>query len=203
MVMSTGTSLTSLKPTRMCMRLTQQDIVPVTSTVLVLERVRTLPSGLLTVAMSTNAYVVHEVVQALRCGSIGTQPFTQVLLVGHSLGSAISWIEASTYHDVNGVIISGLLHLVNATNVASVVTTLYAATLDPRFAADAFNLNYAGYLTTKPRTRGQSFYYLPNADPQVIATDEATKETVTPVRAWCWLWLRGRQFRPARCEGQE
>src|SRR5579885_2286051 len=43
MVMSTGTSLTSLKPTRMCMRLTQQDIVPLTSTVLVLERVRTLP----------------------------------------------------------------------------------------------------------------------------------------------------------------
>jgi pimeloyl-ACP methyl ester carboxylesterase len=138
------------------------------------------PIGLLTVAMPTNAYVVHEVVQALRSGSIGTQPFAQVLLVGHSLGSAISWIEASTYHDVDGVIISGLLHLVNATSVASVVATLYAATLDPRFAADSLNLNYIGYLTTEPGTRGRSFYYLPNADPEVIATDEATKETVTP-----------------------
>lgn len=138
------------------------------------------PIGQLTVTMPTNAYVIHELVQALRNGSIGAQPFARVLLVGHSLGSLISWIEAGTYHDVDGVIISGLLHLINAIGAASFVATLYPAALDPRFAANALNVNYLGYLTTEPGTRGQSFYYLPNADPHVIATDEATKETVTP-----------------------
>jgi len=138
------------------------------------------PLGQVTVTMATNAYVVHQVVQALRRGSIGAYPFAHVLLVGHSLGSFVSWIEAGTYHDVDGVIISGLLHLINAAGVASFVATLYPAILDPRFAANALNLNYAGYLTTEPGTRGRSFYYRPNADPHVIATDEATKETITP-----------------------
>lgn len=138
------------------------------------------PLGQVTVTMATNAAVVHQVVQALRSGSIGAHPFAQVVLVGHSLGSFVSWIEAGTYHDVDGVIISGLLHLVNATGVASFVATLYPAILDPRFAANALNLNIVGYLTTEPGTRGRSFYYLPNADPRVIATDEATKETITP-----------------------
>lgn len=138
------------------------------------------PLGQITVTMATNAYVIHEVVQALRSGNIGAPPFAHVVLVGHSLGSLMSWIEAGTYRDVDGVIISGLLHLVNATGAASFVATLYPAILDPRFAAYALNLNYVGYLTTEPGTRGRSFYYLPNTDPHVIATDEATKETVTP-----------------------
>lgn len=138
------------------------------------------PIGQLTVAMATNAYTVHEVVQALRAGAIGAQPFAQVLLVGHSLGSVISWLEAGTYHDVDGVIISGMLHTINAATIASFMTTLYPATLDPRFAADLLSVNYTGFLTTEPGTRGQDFYYLPNADPAVLATDEATKETVTP-----------------------
>ncbi|GCE20640.1 alpha/beta hydrolase [Dictyobacter kobayashii] len=138
------------------------------------------PIGLLTVSMNTNAYVVHQIIQALRSGNIGNQPFDRVLLVGHSLGSVISWIEAGTYHDVDGVIITGLLHHLNATSLAGVVATLYPATLDPRFANQLLNLNYTGYLTTEPGTRGSDFYYVPGADPNVLATDEATKETATP-----------------------
>ncbi|GLV60495.1 alpha/beta hydrolase [Dictyobacter sp. S3.2.2.5] len=138
------------------------------------------PIGLLTVSMGTNAYVVHQVVHALRNGNIGNHSFNRVLLVGHSLGSVTCWIEAGTYHDVDGVIITGLLHHLNATTLAGVVATLYPATLDQRFAYQLLNVNYAGYLTTEPGTRGKDFYYVPGTDPNVLQIDEATKETATP-----------------------
>lgn len=128
------------------------------------------------VTMESNAYVVHEIVQDLRSGLMGNQPFARVLLVSHSLGSAIAWIEAGTYHDVDGVIISGLLHHLNATMLANVLATFYPAALDPRFAGKGFGV---GYLTTDPGTRKKDFYYLPDVDPNVIALDEATKETAT------------------------
>jgi len=128
------------------------------------------------VTMGTNAYVIHEVVQDLLAGQIGTQPFARVLLVGHSLGSVAVWIEAGTYHDVAGVIVSGLLHHLNMVSLAHVVATLYPADLDPRFANAHLGPDY---LTTEPGTRGSDFYSLPGADPNVIALDEATKETAT------------------------
>lgn len=134
------------------------------------------PLGLVTITMSINAYIVHEIVQDLRYGRIGNQSFQHVLLVGHSLGSVTDWIEAGTYHDVDGVIISGLLHHLNALSLVGVVGTLYPADLDPRFAGKG----YVGYLTTVRGTRGSDFYYLPGADPNVLAMDEATKETATP-----------------------
>lgn len=136
--------------------------------------------GLLSVIMATNAYVVHQVVQALRHRNVGNRSFAHVLLVAHSLGSVTAWIEAGTYHDVDGVIISGLLHHLNAVTLTGVITTLYPATLDPRFSDKLLNVNYLGYLTTEPGTRGKDFYYVPGADPNVIAFDESTKETATP-----------------------
>jgi pimeloyl-ACP methyl ester carboxylesterase len=134
------------------------------------------PLSVVDVTMYTNAYVIHEIVQDLRSGQIGNQPFAQVVLVGHSLGSADAWIEAGTYHDVNGVIITGLVHHINALSLAKVLGSFYPAGLDPRFADAGYG---AGYLTTEPGTRGQDFYFLPNADPNVVALDEATKETAT------------------------
>jgi pimeloyl-ACP methyl ester carboxylesterase len=126
------------------------------------------------VTMDIEAYVLHEIVQDLRSGSIGDQQFDRVLLVGHSLGSGVVWIEAGTYHDVDGVIVTGLAHHFNSPKLADVFSTLYPAMFDPRFSGDGYG---AEYVTTKPETRASDFYYLPGADPNVIATDEATKET--------------------------
>ncbi len=132
--------------------------------------------SMVNVTFQTNAYVVHEIVQDLRGGQIGNQSFARVILVGHSLGSAVVWLEAGTYHDVAGVIITGLLHLLNAVGIAHLFATLYPAALDPRFARSGYGV---GYLTTEPGTREGDFYYAPGVDPNVVATDEATKETVT------------------------
>lgn len=132
------------------------------------------PLNLVDVTMETDAYVTHEIVQDLRSGLIGNQQFARVLIVGHSLGSAVVWIEAGTYHDVDGVIITGLVHHLNTSKLIDIFSTFYPASLDPRFSGDGYGTQY---LTTEPGTRGRDFYYQPGADPNVITTDEATKET--------------------------
>src|SRR5262249_48040242 len=44
------------------------------------------PNGNL-VNMDANAFVVHQVVQALRAGQVTSQSFAKVIVVGHSMGS--------------------------------------------------------------------------------------------------------------------
>lgn len=131
------------------------------------------------VTIEANAYVVHQIVQALRGGdlivpSFGRISAGRVALVGHSLGSVISIQEAATYGDVDGVVLTGVSHTVTPA-LGDVLATLYPASLDPRFAGQSIP---DGYLTSQPGSRGV-FYYLPSVDPLVLAIDEQTKETVT------------------------
>jgi len=99
----------------------------------------------------------------------------RVMLVGHSLGSFISTIEASTYHDVDGVILSGYSHSTGP-GAETLQASLYPASLDPKFAGAALP---PLYFTTLPGTRAGDFYFTPNADPAVIALDEELKQTST------------------------
>ena len=129
--------------------------------------------------LHVGAYTLHEVVQAVRKGllvpRVGLYQASRIMLVGHSFGSFIATIEASTYQDVDGVILSGYAHSLGP-GVATIESSTYPAQLDPKFAAA--NLP-AGYLTSRPGTRGQDFYYAPGADPAVIALDEQLKQTFT------------------------
>ncbi|HEV8577864.1 MAG TPA: alpha/beta fold hydrolase [Thermoanaerobaculia bacterium] len=131
------------------------------------------------VTIDANAHVVHQIVQQLRGGNLVVPAFgrvaaDRVVLVGHSLGSVISIDEAATYGDVDGVVLTGVSHTVTDA-LGQILTSLYPANLDPRFA----DRNIPdGYLTSLPGLRG-IFYYLPSADPLVIAIDDQTKETVT------------------------
>jgi pimeloyl-ACP methyl ester carboxylesterase len=95
--------------------------------------------------------------------------------VGHSLGSFAASIEASTYRDVQGVILSGFAHSLGP-GVATIESSTYPAQLDPKFASRKLPL---GYLTTRPGTRAADFYHAANADPDVIALDEQLKQTFT------------------------
>ena len=129
------------------------------------------------VTVESNAFVTHQIVTALRSGSLapGGQAFVadRVVLVGHSLGSDIAAVEAAVYGDVDGVVVSGFLHN-SGPGIAAFSASFYPAFLDPETSTAPPN-----YFTTIPGTRAASFYTLANADPQVIATDEATKQTVT------------------------
>lgn len=131
------------------------------------------PSSL-RVTPTAEAHVHHQLVEALRTGELG-RAWSRVVLVGHSLGAIISIRQAATYHDVDGVVVTGLLHSYG-TGLPALLLNLYPATLDPRFASSGLDL---GYLTTRPGVRGATFYHLAGADPAVIALDEETKELAT------------------------
>jgi pimeloyl-ACP methyl ester carboxylesterase len=131
------------------------------------------------VTIGSNAYVVHQIVQALRGGELVVPSFgriraERIALVGHSLGSLIAIQEAATYGDVDGLVLTGISHTVTPA-LGEIFAILYPASLDPRFADREIP---DGYLTTLPGER-TIFYYEPSADPQVIDLDEQTKETVT------------------------
>jgi pimeloyl-ACP methyl ester carboxylesterase len=128
------------------------------------------------VSIPSNAYTIHQVISRLRAGTVDGVRYGKVAIVGHSLGSLIAWYEAGTYHDVDAVVASGILHGFDPLGTAKFVATLYPAALDPRFLGHVVD---PGYLTTLPGTRAASFYYAPNADPAVIKTDEALKETAS------------------------
>lgn len=127
------------------------------------------------VTIESNAYVAHQLVGALRRGSIGNVRFDRVILVGHSLGVGITWVEAARYGDVDGVIVTDGMHT-PASGLWVAIASFYPAQLDPRFDSEG---HPPGYLTTLPGRRGALFYYEPGAEPQVIERDEATKETAT------------------------
>ncbi|MBS2536928.1 alpha/beta hydrolase [Catenulispora sp. NF23] len=126
------------------------------------------------------ALAVHQVIQALRAGRVGGRAFAKVLLGGHSLGSTISIWEAATYHDVDGVLLTGVSHSVNTVGLALVLASFLPAPLDPGLAGRGLD---AGYLTTEPGTRVSDFDAPDIPDPGVAATDEATKDVLSATEA--------------------
>ncbi|MFF7939648.1 alpha/beta hydrolase [Nocardia gamkensis] len=133
------------------------------------------PSTQVTATVSARA--LHDIVQALRRGLAGAPPFARVITGGHSLSSGIDVLEATTYQDVDGVLLTGFSHALNVPEVLGVISTYHQAADDPRFAGRGFD---PGYLTTRPGTRAGDFFAPETADPEVLAVDEATKEVFSP-----------------------
>jgi hypothetical protein len=125
---------------------------------------------------ATTAYVNHEVIQALVHGGVDGVRFGRVIGVGHSYGSYLTWEEAGTYHDVAGVIITGLTHYPIADPDSVLGTAFYPAIEDPKFAGSGLD---PGYLTTVPGVRVRLFYNTADSDPAVVAADEARKDVVS------------------------
>jgi pimeloyl-ACP methyl ester carboxylesterase len=127
------------------------------------------------VTIPANAFVLHQIVGALRSGQLGT-PFNRIISIGHSLGSLIAMEEAGQYHDVDAVALSGISHSFVTVGVALLFPDFVPTQLDPVLAPQNFPL---GYVTTRAGTREEHFYYAPTADPAVVALDEATKQAGT------------------------
>jgi pimeloyl-ACP methyl ester carboxylesterase len=126
---------------------------------------------------SVEAASIHQVIRHLRAGRVGGLRFDRVVLVGQSMGSGVAVVEAATYHDVDGVILTGMTHLVSALTAAKIFTmSVYPVMLDPQVRKEGGD---PGYITTIPGKRGPLFYSASDADPRVIETDEATKDQVS------------------------
>lgn len=118
----------------------------------------------------SQADAVHQIVGRLRAGQIDSVKYTKVVLHGHSAGSAISVVEAATYHDVDGVVLTGVTHLPNVPVVGEdVLFGLYPVTLDPQLGPRGGD---PGYLTTKPGTRGGMYYGPQDMDSGAVQADE-------------------------------
>lgn len=129
------------------------------------------PNGLL-VTIDSDAATAHQAIQAMR-----RDGFRKVVLVGHSYGSWTTWYEASRYHDVDAVVLSGVSHGLNVTaNLRLAPILLHPATLDPELGS---RYKDPTYLTTPPGTRDEMFHAPERVDPSLIAFDEAHKSTVT------------------------
>jgi pimeloyl-ACP methyl ester carboxylesterase len=116
------------------------------------------------------ASAVHQVVGRLRAGQVGSVAYDKVVLHGHSAGSAIAVVEAATYHDVNGVVLTGVTHLPNVPVVgADVLFGLYPVTLDPQLGPRGGD---PGYLTSRPGLRGTMYYGPNDLDPLAVKADE-------------------------------
>ena len=125
------------------------------------------------VTIQVAGYVAHETVQDLLGGAIGGVRFGRVIEVGHSFGSTAAWVEASTYHDVAGVISTGEVHAETVFAPTTATADFYPAVDDPGFTGSGLD---TGYLTTMPGTRTSLFYNIADSDPNVRAQDETTKD---------------------------
>jgi pimeloyl-ACP methyl ester carboxylesterase len=121
------------------------------------------------------ASVVHQVIGQLRAGRVGGTRFDRVVLVGHSMGSGIVAVEASTYHDVDGVILTGFSHSMDLLALTAIfVDGVRPAALDPLLSRRNSD---PGYVTTMPGTR-RVFHDPGLVDADVLTADEATKDQV-------------------------
>jgi pimeloyl-ACP methyl ester carboxylesterase len=131
------------------------------------------------VTVPAQAYVTHQIVQALQHGSFdGLPPFPRVITVGHSMGSAILMYEAATYHDASALVLTDYLHASNPAQRDQVLASFVPAEGDRRFAGQHMP---AGYVTTTPgaATRLADFYHAADAEPAVANLDNSFAQTAT------------------------
>lgn len=117
------------------------------------------------VTASTQASAVHQVIKTLK------PRFAKVIVAGHSIGSAMAMIEAGTYQDVDGVLVTGFTHKMNYVTVVPVLANMFPAGLD------------LGYLTTMPDTRYNSFHKPGPLVSGAISFDESTKDVFAVTEA--------------------
>lgn len=122
------------------------------------------------VDVPNQAEAVHQVIQHLR------PRFAKVLLGGHSIGSAIAMAEAGRYHDVDGVLVTGMTHQWDYVRAVPALTNLIPATLDPKLSLRGLDV---GYLTTVPGSRYTMFHAPGPNIAAVINLDESTKDVVS------------------------
>lgn len=130
----------------------------------------------LTLDFQVAGYVTHQLVGYLRDGALGVR-FRQVVLNGHSMGGITAQREASAYHDVDAVIVSGIGHDFAPKGILQVADKFYPAELDPKFGLAKGWL--PGYLTTLPGNRVATFVAPAAYDPGIAAVEEANKDTLS------------------------
>jgi pimeloyl-ACP methyl ester carboxylesterase len=120
------------------------------------------------VTFAANVAAIRAVARRLRRGS---RAYEQVVLVGHSYGSATGRAVAATPGGVDGLVASAWTNQADTAALGSSV---------PCFAPAR---GLAGYLILAQGCRARLFFHRANAERRVLAEDEARKSTVTGAEA--------------------
>lgn len=124
--------------------------------------------------LQAEAFVAHGLVQQAKGEGIEGHVFDKVVIVGHSLGSGISIVEANTYNDVDGVVLTGFLH-----EFGPLYDDFEAALVPAATQPDLADLDAPpGYLAPALGTGG-TFFYEPSTNPRIAAAAEAARQTAT------------------------
>lgn len=137
----------------------------------------TIPDDPASLTTPSHAFVVNQVIDALRSGETTDADVAGVVLVGHSLGGAVALYTAGFYGGVDGVVMTNSLGQTNPAFIPQLQQFQHPANADPAFQARPLP---DGYVTTRPGQRGAAFYNTAYADPEVIRIDEEHKEFGTP-----------------------
>jgi pimeloyl-ACP methyl ester carboxylesterase len=131
------------------------------------------------VTADASAAALHDVVSRLRGDPAMRTGSGKVFVVGHSSGSTLAIREAAAHHDVDGLVITGLLHTPGSGSDLF-LAMLHPASKDPRTKDDP--TIPAGYKTTTPGSK-VLWHYGPNADEALLRLDEERLTDATPIHA--------------------
>lgn len=128
------------------------------------------PSALVTYDSTVDT--THAFVSAARGGDFGTT-FSDVVLVGHSMGTGIIYGVAGKYQDTDALVVVGGGHEVDADYVAINYTPqVRPAPLDPKFAGKVLD---PGYITTSDHN---IFVNKDNIDPAALKLNQTLLKDV-------------------------
>ncbi|MFC3450377.1 alpha/beta hydrolase [Amycolatopsis speibonae] len=133
-----------------------------------------------TLDFAAGGEAVHQVVAQLR------PRFRTIVLNGHSMGGLVAE-RAAERGGVDAVIISGIPRD-RPGGQAKAASPFYPAELDPKFAGKPWA---AGYFTTRPGTRAQTFHHPGTYDPAILPVEEALKDTLAYVLGEHVRWSAG------------
>jgi pimeloyl-ACP methyl ester carboxylesterase len=125
------------------------------------------------VTAEAHVAVLHRLIQSLRSGELTGLSFDRVVVVGHSYGSGIAIMEAARHQDVDGLIVSGMLHAFTEL-YKEVIDFFHPASQDPVVGPTA---PPAGYLTQRPGYRVRMLEHTPGIEPEMSEYNEQIKST--------------------------
>lgn len=129
------------------------------------------PSTEVTYSASTKA--VAQVVASVKAGSLG-KSYSQVVLVGHSIGSLLSLGAQASYGSADGVLLSGFTHTLGLGLFERLGAKVVPALQDPvvmvKNAIPAGDLGYVSIVGGR-----SAFYDAGDADPALVTADENSR----------------------------
>jgi pimeloyl-ACP methyl ester carboxylesterase len=130
------------------------------------------------ITLEVNAFILHQLIQALRAGDIGGTAFRDVMLMGHGYGALIAVKQQAQYNMADSLVLTGYTqqyaHSPNLTTRLSPPAALPAH----RTEMSRFDDHPSGYRTSATGERSL-YYYKGNTDPAVIVVDDRHRQTVT------------------------